>query len=278
MTESLMKFLIRIRCSFIFNKAERKKKRFEMFQELERKFFSVRLKQKINKETFFCIGDSHTDVFSENTYLEKVPLAPELFSTIFTGNIHSAPQFVSYHLDGVLAYSLARRNTSNRGLEKIEWLIKKGYLPHGCKIVTIFGEPDCRVHVKKQADRNNCSTDIIIDSIIKNYGSFLLNLKKQGFRVYVYAPIASQKGNMEIDPVFKRFNSEKERNEILLKFEKSLGNFCQENGLVFISVLHELLNDDLSSKGEYYMPDGVHLNDKGRLLILNAFSKIGDKK
>lgn len=276
MPEKVIKFFIRLRCMFIFNKTYRKKKRTQLWGNIFRKRFFSSMQKKFNKKTFFCIGDSHTDVFSENTYAEKVPLAPDLFSTIFTGNIHSAPQFVTYHLDGVLAYSLNRRNTTNRGVEKIEWLIKNGFLPKGCRIVTIFGEPDCRVHVKKEADRQNCPVDVVMDNIIQNYGTFLVNLKKQGFQVYVYSPIASQKGNMEIDPVFKRFNSETERNKILLGFENKLKKFCESNNIVFISILQDLLNPDMTSKSEYYLPDGVHLNDKGRLLVLNAFSKIGD--
>ena len=273
----MIKFFIRLYCCFIPNKTTRKKTRNQLWEKVQKRRFISSLKPKFAKDTFFCIGDSHTDVFSENTYTEKVPLAPKLFSTIFTGNIHSAPQFVSYHLDGVLAYSLNRHGTTNKGLEKIEYLIKKGFLPAKSKVVTIFGEPDCRVHVIKQARRQNRPVEAVMDDIIKNYGAFLLKLKRQGFKVYVYSPIASQKGNMEIDPVFKRFNSETERNEILIKFEKKLSDFCQANHLTFISVLHELLNQDMTSKGEYYMPDGVHLNDKGRELILNAFSRLKDK-
>lgn len=275
LSDKIIKFCIRLKCCFILDKGARKKKRAELWENFSRKRFFALIHKKSNKKTFFCIGDSHTDVFSENTYTEKMPLAPNIFNTIFTGNIHSAPQFVTYHLDGVLAYSLTRYGTTNQGLEKIEWLIKNGLLPKGCRIVTIFGEPDCRVHVKKQSERQSCSVEKVIEDIIKNYGAFLTGLKERGFKIYVYSPIASQKGNMEIDPVFKRFNSETERNEILLKFEKKLKEFCLKNDLVFISILPDLLNADLTSKREYYLPDGVHLNDKGRLLILKAFSKIG---
>lgn len=278
LSDKIIKLGIRLKCCLILDKVTRKKKRAELWENFLRNRFFASIHKNSNKKTFFCIGDSHTDVFSENTYTEKMSLAPNIFHTIFTGNLHSAPKFVTYHLDGVLAYSLTRYGTTNQGLEKIEWLIKNGLLPKGCRIVTIFGEPDCRVHVKKQSERQSCSVDKIIEDIIKNYGAFLIELKKQGFKIYVYSPIASQKGNMEIDPVFKRFNSETERNEILLKFEKKLKEFCSQNDLIFISILPDLLNTDLTSKSEYYLPDGVHLNDKGRLLILKAFSKIGEQK
>ncbi len=276
MIDKITKFFIKLFCCFILNKEKRKALRKKLLDNFEKKQFIKQSKKRFTKDTFFCIGDSHTDVFSCNTYTEKFSLAPDLFDSIFTGNIHCAPEFVTYHLDGVLAYSLNRYGTTNRGLEKIEWLIKHGFLPKGCKVVAIFGEPDCRVHVKKQSKRQERPLEDIIDDIIKNYGKFLIKMKNKGYKIYVWSPIASQKGNMEIDPVFKRYTSEIERNEILKIFETKMADFCKQNNFVFISILHDLLNDDLTSKGEYYLPDGVHLNDKGRVLVLKAFSKIGE--
>lgn len=277
MFDSLIKFFIRLGCVFIFDKEKRKLVRKKLFDNIQKKQFFAKYKNSYNKNTFFCIGDSHTDVFSCNTYSEKVHLAPDLFSTIFTGNIHSAPEFITFHLDAVLAYSLNRYDTKNKGTEKIEWLINNGFIPENCKLVTIFGEPDCRVHIKKQAERQNRTIDSVVDDVIKNYGEFLIKMKDKGYQIYVWSPIASQKGNMEVDPVFRRYTSETERNEILKIFESKMSEFCKQNNLKFVSILSELLNDDNTSKGEYYLPDGVHLNDKGRELVLNAFSKIEEQ-
>ncbi|MBR6010702.1 MAG: hypothetical protein IKP35_04810 [Alphaproteobacteria bacterium] len=223
--------------------------------------------------TFFVIGDSHTDIFNQNMFYEKVLLGQDELKSNLWGCIYSAPDFVTYHLDAVLAYNMNRHGSTMKGLEKIEYLINNGYLPKHAKVVTSLGEIDCRVHVKKQAEQQNITTDQVIYNIIQNYGTLLKMLKNKGYRVYAYAPIASQKETVDIDPQFPRYGSEIERNNISLVFGKKLKEFCDKNNMGFVSMLKDLLNDDMTTKGEYYR-DGVHLNMDARPMLVQKFKDL----
>lgn len=224
-------------------------------------------------ETFFVVGDSHTDIFNQNMFDKKVLLGYDQLKSNLWGCTYSAPDFVTYHLDAVLAYNMNRYGSTMKGLEKVNWLIDNKYLPKHAKIVFSLGEIDVRVHVKKQAEKQNCSVEKVVDSIIEHYGTILLKLKRKGYRVYAYAPIASQKETVNIDPQFPRYGTEIERNKISQMFGEKLKSFCQQNGMGFVSVLSELLNDDMTSKGEYYR-DGVHLNMQARPLVVKKFKDL----
>ena len=88
-------------------------------------------------------------------------------------NYSCAPKIIAYHLDAVLAYSLGKKGTSNKVTEKIEYLLKGGFIPPGSLLILSFGEIDCRVHVKRQAEINKVSQLEVILNIINNYIRFV---------------------------------------------------------------------------------------------------------
>ena len=218
------------------------------------------IQHKSGKETVFVIGDSHTDIFTKNTIEKKKIIwgngTPEQNLWVNTEN---APDFIAYHVGPCLAYSTNSRHSSQFFYEKLHFLLDNGFFPDGCRILTVFGEIDCRVHVKKQAEKQNKTEEEIVDEIIRHYGEFITMLKNRGYRVTVYAPIASQKETVNVDPEFPRYGSEIERNSISILFGRKMAEFCQRGGVRFVSIINKLLNSNLTTKGEYYR-DGVHLN------------------
>ncbi|MBE6444393.1 MAG: hypothetical protein E7020_07010 [Alphaproteobacteria bacterium] len=230
-------------------------------------------KNSFSKNTFFVIGDSHTDIFSSNQFEKKILLGFKELKSNLWGSVYSAPEFVTYHLDACLAYNINKTNTTMKGHEKVDYLIKNKYLPKGCKVITSFGEIDCRVHIKKQAEKQNKTIDDVIDDVIEQYGNFLISLQNKGYNVIAYAPIASQKENIDIDPMFPRYGNEIERNKISLRFGNKLQMFCNKNKIKFISLLNDLVNNDLTTKSEFYR-DGVHLNMDARPIIIEKVKRL----
>lgn len=257
---------------FFINLIPIKKVRKKLRQQYKAKQAIKKIKiafyKSINPCTIFVIGDSHTDIFSKNRISEKISLTnkPELENMLMM-NLTDAPNFVTYHIGACTAYATGKEHSSFHSKEKTDFLIKNGWLPPEAIILTVFGEIDCRVHIKKQAEKQNCPEDKIIDNIIHNYGEYLLFLKSQGYRVIAYGPIASQSDKAPFDPDFPRYGTEKERNKITLLFNQKLKKFCQTNGIGYFSVVDKLLNTDGTTKTEFYR-DGVHLNNEA-LCFLN---------
>ena len=81
---------------------------------------------------------------------------------------------------------MGKKGTSNKVTEKIEYLLKGGFIPPGSLLILSFGEIDCRVHVKRQAEINKVSQLEVILNIINNYISFAVSLKNKGFKVTLF--------------------------------------------------------------------------------------------
>lgn len=236
------------------------------------------------QDAIFVIGDSHTDIFNKNNYSSKKQLYKDnKLENLLQVSFNNLP-FITYHIGAATAFTTNKSTSSFHTKEKTNFLIKNGLLPKGATILTSFGEIDCRVHVKKQAEKQHCSPEQVIDSIIHNYAEYLLELKNRGYHIIVYGPIASQPETTQIDPSFPRSGTEQERNHITRLFNQRLQKFCFLNGLEFFTIFEDLLNDDNTTKREFLrQEDGVHLNEKAypfleRVLTRHIFKEIDTKE
>lgn len=211
-----------------------------------------------NKNTIYVIGDSHTDLFTQNIISAKKFLGQIEKKWFLAANYSCAPKIIAYHLDAVLAYSLGKKGTSNKVTEKIEYLLKGGFIPPGSLLILSFGEIDCRVHVKRQAEINKVSQLEVILNIINNYISFAVSLKNKGFKVAIYGPPGSQSENAPLDPYFPRYGSEEERNKIVECYNQKLAEECRKNGLYFFSLFDKTVSK-YKTNVKFYR-DGVHLS------------------
>jgi hypothetical protein len=266
----LKKFFI----SLIPIKSVRHKLKDKIFIKYNLQNIKYELPSLANKETIFVVGDSHTDIFNHNTYSSKRQIYKDCkLNNMLSVNTFNAPNFVTYHIGAALAYTTNATKSSFNSLNKTEFLIKQGLLPYGSKILCCFGEIDCRVHVKKQAEQSKISISNVIDNILHNYEEYLLYLRDMGYRVIAYGPVSSQKDSVKIDSAFPRYGSELERNKITEQFNKKLYEFCGKNRIAYFSVYEFLINSDGSTKGEYFC-DGVHLNLKALEFIMQGCSSI----
>ena len=132
-----------------------------------------------------------------------------------------------------------------------------------------YGEPDIRCHI---GFKNNINENIKI--VISNYIQFLLKIKKIYKNIGVYAPIASGLNNgLQGSNRCPSFKNSYERNKITILFNEELKKQCEKNDILFKSIYKELLNDNNTTKSEYYI-DGIHLSFKALKLLENEFNDL----
>ena len=131
-----------------------------------------------------------------------------------------------------------------------------------------LGEIDIRVHVLKQSKDQNRPVNDIINDIIAHYLSFLIDLQAKGYKVYCWAPIASQSDLSPIDPAFPRYGTETDRNKATLYFTDRLNELCIPHGIKVLSIARLMMNDDLKTRTEYLSLDHFHLSQSAMPLAL----------
>lgn len=226
-----------------------------------------------NKKTFYVIGDSHTDVFSKNKFEKKRDIGCALKQWFLKANYCCAPMFITYHLGAVTAYGSFSSQSSTRCKEKINYLIENGFLPKKCNVILSFGEIDCRVHILRQAELMGIPWQQVVCNVVQHYSRLICFLNNKGFNVFVYGPVGSQSDEVGFDPSYPRYGNEKIRNEITKNFTDCLIKFCSEKNIPVISILTNLVSNDLTTNDKFYR-DGVHLNDEGRELLMDELVKL----
>lgn len=270
-SERLFIYVGKIKLSFRIAK----KPEISFLSILKNRFYVKKyLKANCDRKLIFVIGDSHTEIFHKNNYnAKKLILGDSNHATQVWFN--NSKNFCTYHLDAVTAYNSNNPNATISSFNKIRFLVKNGYLPKASTVVVSMGEIDCRVHIKKQAQKQNISIDEVIDRTISNYLEFLFYLKTNGYKVFAYGPIPSQSDKAPFDTNFPRFGTEIERNEITAIFNKKLEKICNLNGIKYFTLFNQLLNQDFTTKVEYLSDDLVHLGPNAFPLLTKLFADEG---
>ena len=176
-------------------------------------------RQRLNNSVI-VLGDSHCSFFSGNEDTAFIQV-----SNVY-GGINSCSdrlsQYSTLHLGPALAYNLNKMNTKTKAREKIEYLIRKDYLPHKSTILCCFGEIDLRVHILKLAESRNMSWKEIINPILNNYVDLLLFLQKNGYQVYCWGVIATHKDDAPDNLEFPKYGDEISRNKATKYFNDKL--------------------------------------------------------
>lgn len=225
------------------------------------------------KHPLIIIGDSHVSLFGGYDQISFLPLMfPECGYINYIDN-GVYPQYFSIHLGPVLAYHANMNNSSTRGREKVDFLCEQ-FIPHNSRLMFSYGEIDLRVWVLKQAEIRKCTYKEVIDDILEHYLEFLLEMQSRGYDVSVWGPIATQKDDAMYDESFPRYGAEQERNHATEYFNQQLQCQCEQHGIGFFSIFNKLIDSDYRSKQEYYLGDGVHLNQKAMTLAKECLEDI----
>ena len=130
------------------------------------------------------LGDSHCGFFAGNETLKLLNIinAPREVINFYDDKL---PQFCTVHIGQSLAYNLNRYGSTTMTREKVDLLFNQKWFNSNAKILFSFGEIDLRVHVLRQAEKQNVSYEIIVDNVIENYLQFLLWNKNNQNHIHI---------------------------------------------------------------------------------------------
>jgi len=222
----------------------------------------------LEDNTAIIIGDSHVNFFSGNENLTFKPIG---------NGINVCPNITDYkftclHLGPCLAYNCINED-SKYGFYNKYALLCSDFIKPGSKVCVCLGEIDIRAHVFKEADKQNRPWEDICDDIIANYMKILIELKNKGFKTYCWGPIASMPDNTTEEDELKALaqegifdndlicvGSEAQRNTATGYFNKKLEDGCIKNGIVFMSLFDQMVDENMKTNTSFLSSDMCHLN------------------
>ncbi len=214
-------------------------------------------------DTTIIIGDSHSNFFSGNEQLTTTPICPDIDICPSINDLNLS----ILHLGPCLAYTSCKPDSSMSFLKKTQFLCER-FIHPGSRVMVSLGEIDIRVHALKQAELQDRAVSDVINDILANYLSFLTDFQSKGYKVYCWAPIATQSDSSPQDPAFPRYGTETARNEATLYFTDKLSELCAPYGIDVLSIARLMMDDNLKTRTEYLSSDYFHLSQSAMPLAL----------
>ncbi len=211
----------------------------------------------------YVLGDSHTNFWSGSEQVLFIR-----FKNGIEKGLDLIPFFETYHLGPALAFNLNNPHSKTRASQKIDFLIKTGYIPEKSTIMMCFGEIDCRAHILKQADIQNKKPEIIVHETVFNYIEYSKALQAKGFKIICWGATATLKDNTTQHPEFPRCKDEITRNEITRIFNEHLEKQCLDNNIVYCSIFNDLVDSNNQTIAKYYSQDKCHLSQNALKLAI----------
>ena len=168
------------------------------------------------------------------------------------------PGFVAHHVGRATAHNLIDLESSTDS-RKILFKYLSGIDLKRDKVVTEFGEIDCRIHFYYQYMKNKkrISMPSLMDRTIARYGSVLDEMRRMGADVYVCSvPPAARQGNVFSYPFYA---PPRTRARISREFNRKLAQFCKKKGYVFLDIYSKVADSGGFIMKEY-AADSSHLN------------------
>jgi hypothetical protein len=185
---------------------------------------------------YHVIGDSHTRPFRGNRWCY----------------IH--------HLGAATAYNLQNPNSSTKSHQNL-WKIINNMDKKRDKVIMVFGEIDCRIHIYNQFKKRN--EEVSISQLIKNtvevYGKTLVEIRNNGVSVLVFGiPPASHQKNIYNYPYYAPPDT---RVTINKEFNEGLQAFCEKKEIPFYNIYEKTVDSEgfMSEECAY---DEIHLDKK----------------
>lgn len=193
------------------------------------------------------IGNSHVSIFSGKS--EIIPSYP--YSHVYK---HSEQiQFHSYHIGPTIAYNFFEHH-----YPLVSNILEKHVNKKNDYIMMIVGEVDCRWHLPKQAELQKKDTEILVKECISRFFRCFEDAKQKGYKCIGWGSHPSTNQGHNDDPSCPVYKNVEVRNLISKQFEEQLKNKCEYNSIPFLSILNDLINEDGTTKMEYFL-DYCHL-------------------
>lgn len=219
--------------------------------------YDLTQKRHREKNTIIAMGDSHINFFCGNGLPKYISIGNGINACY--NNIDN--EFTALHLGPCLAYNSSVYGTENKFLEKAEWLFDN-FFGTNERVIISLGEIDIRAHVFKETEKRNCSFEQIIDDILYRYEEFLKQLKKIGYQIYVWGPIASRKDEYPNDDrTLPLFGTEMMRNMATEYFTERLAEFCKKEGIILMSIYNRMVQN-YRTDDSFLCEDHSHLSEK----------------
>jgi hypothetical protein len=185
---------------------------------------------------YHVIGDSHTTCF-----------------------LH--PLFIIHHIGPSTAYNLFFKKSTTRGKEKVIKILNKIYKNKELNVIFVFGELDTRIHINKIANEKNSSLVNVVDSTVKSYFNFLINIKSKYPLIKMYIFNVLPQGEEENIYNFPYYADRNKWVLIAGLMNDKLKEYAKNNNFKFIDIYDKLINKNGDRKKEYIF-DSVHFNRK----------------
>lgn len=228
----------------------------DVFQQQQDHYAKVfqRTGDLVNPPRYFVMGDSHALFFAGAEQVLDT-------HTVF-GPTHEGVRV--FHMGSGLATSLAKAGGRNLSREKISKALPEVRECGNPPILFVFGEMDCRFHIRQRAQLAHQDTTTgwatSAQATALRYISFIMELKLNGFKPFIYAPIASTPRPAD-EHRYLTIGSTMERNWITIQFTGMLRELCRARGVEVISLVDQLVDEKLNTKADF-STDDVHLSQK----------------
>lgn len=195
-------------------------------------------------DTIYVVGDSHSLLFQ-------------------------SPIFQIIYIGPATAYRLGSKTSTNNSNQKVKNFLNTLDKNKVHKVMFVFGEIDCRIHINKFSVKSGKNIDLCIKDTIKRYISALECLQKEYPNivpiVFNILPPGEQGNIYNVD----YYASRKKRMEITRRMNHELSAICKKRKIPFIDVFNKLItsNDERIKK---YIFDEVHYNGEILQIIINA--------
>jgi len=186
------------------------------------------------RPAFYVIGDSHVGMF------------------------YKVSPYSVHWLGPATAYRLKDPGSTTRSNERLFRILKWIVKPDD-KVLLVFGEVDCRVHIYNQFVKRGRAVPMeeLIDDTVESYGVVLDRIGKMGIDFYVSSvPPASREPNVFAVP---NYPPPEARCFINKAFNERLRDYCAAHGYPFVDVYSRVVDDEGFILDEF-SADGTHLN------------------
>lgn len=180
------------------------------------------------------IGDSHVNILRD------------VLSKVF---VHLVPR------KSISAYAIQdkRQNEFDKYLSQI---------PIGDKLLSYFGEIDCRHYVPKIAREQNRTIENIVTEIVERYSQNFLSLLKDKYRLIVLSPYIGpdDHNHTNYTSLEKWSNSYNEIFEAKKTFTELIRKYCESEGIAYVPTYEVSLQNSWDTA-----PIGTYFNDTSHL-------------
>lgn len=182
---------------------------------------------------------------------------------IVIGDSHSLlfqdPMFAIKYIGPATAYKLNSEKSTTKSREQIFRILDSQN--SDSKVLLVFGEIDCRLHIYNVHKRTGSPIGKIVASTVEEYVKFIEFLKqKYPMMEFVVCNVFPQGEQANVYNI-EHYAGRAVRMEITKKFNKRLEEKCREHNIVFLKVFAQLLDRNEIRKKKF-VHDEIHFNNK----------------